>query len=85
MSRDGDIVVFEHERDKVTVGDLMEWHYVEVTCAACGRVGRVYPTGLWKRYPAHTRVTDLARRFRCSRCWAKGSGRWKVWKIARNA
>ncbi|MEM9627787.1 MAG: hypothetical protein AAGA21_16240 [Pseudomonadota bacterium] len=85
MSRDDDIVVFEHERDQVTVGDLQKWHCVEVTCPACSRVGRVYPASLQKRYAADTRVAELADRFRCCRCWAKGSGRWKVFKIARNA
>jgi hypothetical protein len=46
MSRDDDIVVLEHEREQVTVDDLREWHYLEVSCPTCGRVGRVYPTSL---------------------------------------
>ncbi len=81
MSRDDDIVIFEHERDKITVGDLREWHYLEVTCPACSRVGRIYPTALRKRYHESMRVADLARSFRC---WARGTGRWRVWKIARS-
>jgi hypothetical protein len=84
VSQDDDIVVFEHERDEVTVGDLREWHYIEVTCPVCGRVGRIYPTRLWKSYPMETRVADLARQFRCCRCWAKGSRRWNVLEMARN-
>lgn len=39
--RGEDIVVFEYERDQVTVGDLREWHYLEVTFPHCGRVGWV--------------------------------------------
>lgn len=42
MSRDDDVVVFEHERDQVTVGNLREWHYLEVTC----RCMRSYRQGL---------------------------------------
>ena len=38
MSRDDDIIVFEHAHDEVTIGDLREWHYIEVTCAAYGHV-----------------------------------------------
>jgi hypothetical protein len=79
-----DLVVFDDERDEITIGDLREWHYIEVTCAACGRLGRIYPTRLWRRYPMETRVADLAHHFRCCRCWAKGSRRWNVLKIARN-
>ena len=84
MSRDDDIIVFEHAHDEVTIGDLREWHYIEVTCAAYGHVGRVYPTRLWRRYPMDTRVADLASRFRCCRRWARGCQRWDVLKIARN-
>ena len=84
MSRDNDIVVFEHEREQVTIGDLREWHYLEVSCPTCGRVGRVYPTTLLKRYAANTRIADLASSFSCGRCKAKGSRRWAILKIDRN-
>ncbi|MEM9670653.1 MAG: hypothetical protein AAF950_17185 [Pseudomonadota bacterium] len=81
--RGEDIVVFEHERDQVTVGDLREWHYLEVTCPSCGRVGQVYLSKL-KRLPATRRIADLAPSFRCSRCWCMGTRFWKVLKIARD-
>ena len=80
-----DFVVFEHNRDLVTVGDLREWHYLEVTCSNCGRVGRIYPTMLWKRYQMDARIADLANRFTCCRCWAKGNQHWNVMKIDRSS
>lgn len=84
MARDEDLVVFKHARDQVTLGDLREWHYIEVNCPSCGRTGQIYPVRLRKRYPPDTHIAELTDRFRCSRCWTKGSQHWSILKIGRN-
>ena len=82
MGRQEDTIVFEHDRDQVTVGDLRSWHYLKVTCSDCARTGQIYPSRL-VRHGNGTRIVELVPGFKCMRCGSKGIQQWAVYKIAR--
>ena len=48
----------------IRLGDLREWHQIEVRCFSCGRVGVLYPDRLRK-----LRIAQLKRKHR----WAPSS------------
>lgn len=68
-----------------TVGDLREWHFVEVTCPRCYRRGRLYRDRLRQAAADDARLIDLEKRFACTGCGNREANEWRVFQIGRSA
>lgn len=75
-------------RYSLRLGDLRQWHVIEVRCFNCGREGTVYPAALLKhsrRWNEHTRLVELEPRFRCRSCGNRFGNSWTIAQLSRNA
>jgi ribosomal protein L37E len=52
----------------IRLDDLRAWHVVFATCAACGSRTHMAAKVLEHGRPPHTKLRDLERKLRCSRC-----------------
>lgn len=55
-------------RYAVRLGELRQWHILRATCVRCRHVGIVEPTRLRCRWSEHTRLIELERKLRCTKC-----------------
>ena len=74
-------------RHAVRLGDLRQWHVIEVRCFKCRNEGTVYPAVLLKtgRWTKHTRLVELEPRFRCRSCGNRFGNSWNIMRLSRNA
>ena len=74
-------------RYALRLGDLRQWHVIEVRCFKCGKEGTVYPAVLLKggRWTEHTRLVELEPRFRCRACGNRFGNSWNIMRLSRNA
>ena len=66
------------------VGDLRDWHVLQVTCWRCGHSGEIYPARLKKRWSDHERLIDLEARLRCVKCRNRDGNSWQVYRLPRD-
>ena len=64
--------------------DLRAWHIVTAWCVGCGRTVVLAHETLWRGRPRHTRLVELERRLRCTRCGERGTHRLAVTLAPRN-
>ena len=74
-------------RYALRLGDLRQWHVIEVRCFKCAKEGTVYPAVLMKggRWTEHTRLVELEPRFRCRACGNRFGNSWNIMRLSRNA
>jgi DNA-directed RNA polymerase subunit RPC12/RpoP len=64
--------------------DLRAWHKVAARCFKCGHSYEFTADFLaWER-PEHTRLTDLERKLRCTRCGNRQANTLSVRTMPRN-
>ena len=69
---------------QVRVGDLREWHVLQVTCWQCGHSSEIYAARLKKRWSDYERLIDLEARLRCVKCRNKDGNSWQVYRLPRD-
>lgn len=69
---------------QVRVGDLREWHVLQVTCWQCGHSSEIYTARLKKRWSDYERLIDLEARLRCVKCRNKDGNSWQVYRLPRD-
>ena len=71
-------------RYQVRLGDLRQWHLLEVTCLKCRHKGDIQPDILRRRLSDHTRLVDIEGRFACKACGNRYENSWRVMAMSRN-
>jgi hypothetical protein len=79
----------EHNRNippryAIRLDDLRAWHVIVATCAVCGRSTHVNAKLLQHCRPPYTRLRDLERKLRCSRCGNRQGNTLRVSMAPRN-
>lgn len=62
----------------IRLDDLKADHAVEVRCPSCEVEYLVAPHHLHDRYPAYTRLVEIAKEMVCRRCARRGDLYWRI-------
>lgn len=68
----------------VRVGDLCAWHKLQIKCFQCDSKAWLYPDKLKGRYPDYSKLIDLERKFRCTKCGNVHCNSWQVYQLPRD-
>lgn len=69
---------------EVRLRDLQAWHRLRVTCGRCRHVGMLTPSTLVARFPPYSRLADLEKNLRCTRCQNRMPNSWVVVRLPRD-
>lgn len=68
---------------QVALSDLQGWHRIALGCFQCQHTATLYPGTLRRRFYPRTRIIDIERRFKCTRCGARGKADWSIVRLPR--
>ena len=75
QKRNNDIL---SDHGRVRVGDLDHRHILRLECAGCGHGGMILAAYLQRRFRISVRIASLEKRFRCTKCKARGLAEWHI-------